>query len=320
MKYVLIRMISILLGIMNGYVVKTVNIGPTLQILFNSIIVIMLYSILLLGIYHYDDKEFAIHNKELKEFSDNPFKNIFTWPIFKVSLSGSISWVIAMNVIRMIPYSLYTVLTPFYVVPALFIENYMTGEPITTTKIVSIVISILGIITASYKNIHKDFKQFKSVGLGVLLILVNGILIAYQTSYYKYLLDNDFNYVELTSIEYILAGIMSLVAGLCYLFIYCPIYKIKPSFQYDMKGLCLLFITSIFTVLIGITRTEALENLPEYLTILIGNTKIPITFLISYLYLKEDISYHKILGAILIIIGVSYSDFHTLLIDNRILT
>ena len=40
-------------------------------------------------------------------------------------------------------------------------------------------------------------------------------------------------------------------------------YKIKPSFQYDMKGLCLLFITSIFTVLSGITRTEALDNLSK---------------------------------------------------------
>ena len=103
---------------------------------------------------------------------------------------------------------------------------------------------------------------------------------------------------------------------------YVPLYKSPQgdiTSQYDMKGLCLLFITSIFTVLSGITRTEALDNLPEYLIILIGNTKIPITFLISYLYLKEDISYHKILGAILIIIGVSYTDLHTLLIDNRII-
>jgi len=318
MKYVLIRMLSIILGIMNGYVIKTVNIGPTLQIMFNASIVIILYSIILLGIYHYDDKEFAIHNKKLKEFSDNPFKNIFTWPIFKVSLSGSISWIIAMNVIRMIPYSLFTVLSPFYVIPALFIEHYMTGAPITTTKIISVVICLLGIIIAAYKNIHKDFKKFKSVGIGVLLILVNGIMMAYQTSYYKYLLNNDFNYVELTSIEYILASMMALVGGLCYLFIYCPMYKIKPSFQYDMKGLFLLFITAIFTVIIGITRTEALDNLPEYLTILIGNTKIPITFLICYLYLKEDISYHKILGAILIIIGVSYTDIETLVLNKSI--
>ena len=319
MKYVLIRMVSIILGIMNRYVIKTVNIGPTLQIFFNGSIVIILLSIILLGIYHYDDKEFAIHNKKLKEFSDNPFKNIFTWPIFKISLSGTISWIISMNVVRMIPYSLFAVLSPFYVVPALFIDHYMTGDPITTTKIVSVVICLLGIITAAYKNIQKDFKKFKSVGIGVLLILVDGIMIAYQTSYYKYLLDNDFNYIELTSIEYILASMMAIVGVLCYMFIYCPMYKIKPSFQYDMKGLCLLFITSIFTVLSGITRTEALDNLPEYLIILIGNTKIPITFLISYLYLKEDISYHKILGAILIIIGVSYTDLHTLLIDNRII-
>lgn len=319
MKYVLIRMISIILGILTGYVVKTVNIGPTLQILFSASIVIILYSIILLTIYHFDDKEFAIHNKKLKEFSDNPFKNIFTWPIFNVSLSGTISWTIAINVIRIIPYSLYAVLIPFYVVPALFIEYYMTGAPITTTKIVSVVICLLGIIIAAYKNIHKDFKKFKSVGIGLLLILVNGIMMAYQTSYYKYLLNNDFNYVELTSIEYILSGMMALVGGLCYLFIYCPMYKIKPSFQYDMKGLFLLFITSIFAVLIGITKTEALDNLPEYLTILIGNLKIPITFLISYLFLKEDISYYKILGAILIIIGVSYNDLHTLLINNRLL-
>ena len=60
------------------------------------------------------------------------------------------------------------------------------------------------------------------------------------------------------------------------------------------------------------------EKNAEYLTILIGYIKIPISLLISYLFLKENISYYKIIGSILIIIGISYSDIENHIVKNHI--
>ena len=316
MKYVLLRIFASLCVIAGGYITKTVNVDSVTQLLWTSIVSLVLFSIILFGFYYTDKNEFIIKNKTLKDLSNDPFKNLFTLPILKVALSGTIGYIISIIILRSIPYSLFTILVPLFVIPSIVFNYFMSNAPITTNKIISIVISLVGIFIASFKSLVKDFKKFKnlSVGLGLLAILL--LMYAYQTSYYKYLLNNGLNYIELISLNYMLGSIIGIVLSLAYIFIYKPIYKVKTPLQYDMKGLFLLGCSSIFTVLSNFTRIDAMSHLPEYLIILLGYIKIPIALLISYFFLKEDISYYKILGSLLIIIGISYSDIETLILNK----
>lgn len=316
MKYVLLRIFASLCVIANGYITKTVKVDTVTQLLWTSIMTLLLFSIILGGFYYTDKNEFIIRNKALKDLSNDPFKNLFTLPIVKLSLPGTISYILQIIILRSIPYSLYTILIPLFVIPSVFFNHFMSNAPITTNKIISIVISLVGIFIASFKTLVKDFNKFKNLSVGLGLVTLFILLIAYQTSYNKYLLNEKFNYIELTCLYYILSSSIGIVLSLAYIFIYKPIYKVKTPLQYDMKGLFLLGITSIFELLSSITRIDAMTQLPEYLTILLGYIKIPIALLISYFYLKEDISYYKIIGAILIIIGMSYSDIETLVLNK----
>ncbi len=316
MEYVILRIFASLCVIASGYITKTVNVDTVTQLLWSSIVALILFTIILGGFYYTDKNEFIMRNKTLKDLSNDPFKNILSPPIVKIALSGAIAYIITIYIIRSIPYSLFSILSPLFIIPSVFFNHYMSNASITKDKIISIVISLLGIFIASFKTLSKDLNKFNNLYIGLGLIVVYLLVRGYQTSYNKYLLNEKFNYIELTCLDYMLGSIIGIVLSLAYIFIYKPIYKVKTPLQYNNKGLFLLAITSILTILSSFSRIDAMIHLPLYIIILIGYIKIPIALLISYFFLKEDISYYKIIGAILIIIGMSYSDIETLVLNK----
>ena len=318
MEYVILRIFASLCVIASGYITKTVNVDTVTQLLWSSIVALILFTIILGGFYYTDKNEFIMRNKTLKDLSNDPFKNILSPPILKIALSGTIAYIITIYIIRSIPYSLFSILSPLFIIPSVFFNHYMSNASITKDKIISIVISLLGIFIASFKTLSKDLNKFNNLYIGLGLIVVYLLVRGYQTSYNKYLLNEKFNYIELTCLDYMLGSIIGIVLSLAYIFIYKPIYKVKTPLQYNNKGLFLLAITSILTILSSFSRIDAMNHLPLYIIILIGYIKIPIALLISYLFLKEDISYYKIIGAILIILGISYSDIETLVLNKTI--
>ena len=318
MEYVILRIFASLCVIASGYITKTVNVDTVTQLLWSSIVALILFTIILGGLYYTDKNEFIMRNKTLKDLSNDPFKNILSPPIVKIALSGAIAYIITIYIIRSIPYSLFSILSPLFIIPSVFFNHYMSNASITKDKIISIVISLLGIFIASFKTLSKDLNKFNNLYIGLGLIVVYLLVRGYQTSYNKYLLNEKFNYIELTCLDYMLGSIIGIVLSLAYIFIYKPIYKVKTPLQYNNKGLFLLAITSILTILSSFSRIDAMIHLPLYIIILIGYIKIPIALLISYFFLKEDISYYKIIGAILIIIGISYSDIETLVLNKTI--
>ena len=318
MEYVILRIFASLCVIASGYITKTVNVDTVTQLLWSSIVALILFTIILGGFYYTDKNEFIMRNKTLKDLSNDPFKNILSPPIVKIALSGTIAYIITIYIIRSIPYSLFSILSPLFIIPSVFFNHYMSNASITKDKIISIVISLLGIFIASFKTLSKDLNKFNNLYIGLGLIVVYLLVRGYQTSYNKYLLNEKFNYIELTCLDYMLGSIIGIVLSLAYIFIYKPIYKVKTPLQYNNKGLFLLAITSILTILSSFSRIDAMNHLPLYIIILIGYIKIPIALLISYLFLKEDISYYKIIGAILIILGISYSDIETLVLNKTI--
>ena len=318
MEYVILRIFASLCVIASGYITKTVNVDTVTQLLWSSIVALILFTIILGGFYYTDKNEFIMRNKTLKDLSNDPFKNILSPPIVKIALSGTIAYIITIYIIRSIPYSLFSILSPLFIIPSVFFNHYMSNASITKDKIISIVISLLGIFIASIKTLSKDLNKFNNLYIGLALIVVYLLVRGYQTSYNKYLLNEKFNYIELTCLDYMLGSIIGIVLSLAYIFIYKPIYKVKTPLQYNNKGLFLLAITSILTILSSFSRIDAMNHLPLYIIILIGYIKIPIALLISYLFLKEDISYYKIIGAILIILGISYSDIETLVLNKTI--
>ena len=168
MKYVLLRIFASLCVIANGYITKTVKVDTVTQLLWTSIMTLLLFTIILGGFYYTDKNEFIIRNKALKDLSNDPFKNLFTLPIVKLSLPGTISYILQIIILRSIPYSLYTILIPLFVIPSVFFNHFMSNAPITTNKIISIVISLVGIFIASFKTLVKDFNKFSKLYLVII--------------------------------------------------------------------------------------------------------------------------------------------------------
>lgn len=318
MKYILLRIFASLCVIANSFIIKTANANTLTQVLWTSILSLILFTLILSTTYNNNKNEFIINNKDLKEFSNNPFKNIFALPILKLSLLGTISYIINIIILRKIPYSLYVILVPLYIVPSLIFNHFMSNVSITTNSLISIMLTFIGIVIASFKSLLNDFKKFKSLSIGLGLLTCYIVMIAYETSYCNYLLKKELNYIELVSLQYILGSIIAIILSICYISINKSIYKSNSLLKYNNKSLFLLAIVSILSVLSNLTRIDAMKKLPEYLTILIGYIKIPISLLISYLFLKENISYYKIIGSILIIIGISYSDIENHIVKNHI--
>ena len=172
MEYVILRIFASLCVIASGYITKTVNVDTVTQLLWSSIVALILFTIILGGFYYTDKNEFIMRNKTLKDLSNDPFKNILSPSIVKIALSGTIAYIITIYIIRSIPYSLFSILSPLFIIPSVFFNHYMSNASITKDKIISIVISLLGIFIASFKTLSKDLNKFNNLYIGLGLIVV----------------------------------------------------------------------------------------------------------------------------------------------------
>ena len=132
----------------------------------------------------------------------------------------------------------------------------MSNVSITTNSLISIMLTFIGIVIASFKSLLNDFKKFKSLSIGLGLLTCYIVMIAYETSYCNYLLKKELNYIELVSLQYILGSIIAIILSICYISINKSIYKSNSLLKYNNKSLFLLASVSILSVLSNLTRID----------------------------------------------------------------
>lgn len=308
MLFIFLRILASILYVISGFIKKTVNISTDLQCAIGAIIPLLIMPIILYVIYKKNPSLFKIKDKTFKHLSDNPFKNIFSIESLYLTIPSLCSYISYIILLRALPISVISTISPMYIIFSIIFNKLLIHTKITANKIISIIIVLFGIIFANFKNISKDIKKIKSKFI-IPLMLIWLILTGFQISYSKYLL-NGIDFVEVVAMDYILGGIMFLFGFIIY-----NLFIKKQKYTYDVRTIGLLVVLSIMGIFATLSRYDALQHIPAYISILIGNIKLPLTLLISFFWLKENVNIYKVIGAICIIFGISYSDIEPRVMD-----
>ena len=102
---------------------NTIDLSTYIQLGVTCVIGIIVLTIVLYITYKANPKQYKITNKKFKHLSDNPFENIFTLDAAKVGISGTFSYACFIHILRQLPMSVISTISPLYIILAMNIKT-----------------------------------------------------------------------------------------------------------------------------------------------------------------------------------------------------
>lgn len=245
----------------------------------------------------------------------NHIKKTFLPKNIILSIMSSIRFISKQLSYILLPLSVSVPLTNLWIISAVIFDKILYAGIISSVQYISIGILLLGAILVSFdKIIGNSNRNISTMNYfyGLFSVLISIIFGGYVYTKFKDIvsvnLDPGFT-MGIESGGSVIALTLIMIVG--YMFNLFNIPKVE-----DMVIIFLL-LTFLFNISI-ILKFIGFEKVPLVDTILISQSSIIVSVLVGFLYFKESITIHKIIGIIAIIIGsVIGIIFHSRNIKNE---
>lgn len=239
----------------------------------------------------------------------NPIKNSFNnWYSWIIGLTGILMTLLLLFGIKYLPLGLSIPLNLTWLFFALFMNKIMRNVPITSEKVISILIVISGVIFMNFHHFLKSNSQgYLSLTYMLFLIglvLVSNLIRAYQTTLIKKLDDKlSANQLMMMNNTYLVFSILAYF-----------IFVMRPFKLWDVKypNLTNLYYTILIILFIAVgalfLKNKGIKELPENLFNLISSTTVIFAVIAGKIFFAEEITYNQIIGTFIILIGISYKN------------
>ena len=209
------------------------------------------------------------------------------------------------------PVSIAGALLSLYSVFLVFFNRIVNNLKVNILQIISLLISVIGVFIVSFNRINLDNKSF----YGILLITIGQIICALNFAlmdYYKLKNKDASSIMNANKISFINAYIGFILVGL-FIFLQNVLSKnslkslpiVLQNTYFDLKSI--LYIIFIYFILryCGFVATfMAYDNLSSSVFGILNNLPVVISILMGYYILNEKITYKKIIGATIIMVGI----------------
>ena len=228
-----------------------------------------------------------------------------------IQLLGFYAFIIFAYTFPLLPASISVPMFALWPVFLDLLSKEFYGINITTGQYVSFIVVLVGVLVMSYSPV-KTKNQFSFI---TILLLISGIFtisfvysllsaIEYSEEIKNHkLLKSSLN-ISLTSTG-LLTGVLVLI-GVSRFFNNKDLPSLLKITKYPgIKDALFILIGYFFTSsIMNLMNITGYDNLPTTTYAVLDNTSIIASMIIGYIFLKEKISYQKIAGAIVVILGI----------------
>jgi drug/metabolite transporter (DMT)-like permease len=281
---------------------KNIKLNAFIITLINSIICFIIFSIIIYFLYtKYPDKFERIKNPY--GIKKNPLKNIFNYKILQIGLVSQIYFIIFVYLLTISPISLIITMSPLWIIFSLILNKLMNNIEITLPKVFGVLIVLFGIIYSNWDKLFVNNTNNNTNIILIILLIIFGILKGYTINIVKEI-EKYVQPIEIGFYDYSISIIVSIIVYIIYLL--NPLKKWKPEKFKTNNIITILFITLFTTVPYVIFKFISIKNIPEYFYTVLINLSIIFNLILSKIVFKETIKMQQIIGAIIIIIGISF--------------
>ena len=309
MYYESIAFSYVVLSCLNGVIKKKLEIDTIHMAFISGIVGFSILSLITYYQYKNNPEEFKKKDNPLG-LTDNPFSNIYSnITSWKIGSAGVIMFLFSLYALKKLPYSLVVPISLSWLLFALFFNKVMRGVEITSGKIISTVIVIVGVILMQYHHFN-DKEIFNGMDIKYFLVLLAMLLIAkivkaYQINEIK-IVEEYVTYKDVILMDWGVLFALNTIIYLIYLF--SPVKFWKVSFPEKGEVLKLVISNIIILTLYVSLRFKAIQNLPESRFALISSTNIIVAVIFGKLFFGEKIKPNQIAGALVVIFGILYQN------------
>lgn len=280
---------------LNGFFYKKIIIQPITMSLILTILTFIVFSI----------KTAINYNKEKRNNKclENPFKKIFTVDALKIGLSGTFIFLILLFAVKKLPLTFVIPLSLIWMVFAIIFAKILLNEPITKIKIIGLSLVIVGILVMNYHHFKLNTIDFnRSTIIFLIIFLLSQVVRGYQLTEIKKL-EKKHTTDELLIMDF---GINLISVVIIFI-----IYRLNPMNKWSVSPLeskKVLFVGIIILGTISVIRSylrfSLVKSLPEISYVLIVNTSLIFTVILSYLFLGEHLTWNQFVGAGILLYGI----------------
>lgn len=291
--------------------IKKIDIDPVTQNLIFSVILFIFYYIYVKITYKFNPDLYKIKKNKFN-ISSNPFKNIFTninsWYI---GFSITILFLLLIISIKNLPLGIVIPTQMIWLFFALILSKFIRKSTITPKKIISILLVIFGVIIININNIVnlKDSKSNLTTTLFYLVLLLIAMLSrAFMVTKVKQI-EEDITSYDMMLMEGGTTMILAIVIYIIYFLFQGKLWTFRFPKIVDLGILSLVII--LLTYPNQFLRFESMKLIPENLWTLLSTLGIILSLVYGKIFFGENINSIKILGVIILILGITYSKFYS---------
>lgn len=307
MYYEIIAFVYVILGCINGVIKKKINMDPVHISFISSIVGFTVISLITYFQYQKNPEDFKKKENNLG-LTDNPFKNIFSNPTaWKIGSAGVVMFLFSLYALKKLPYSLVVPISLSWLLFALFFNKIMRGVDITSEKLISTLVVIVGVLIMQYHHFNNSNllqgMEMKYFVMLISMLLIAKIIKAYQINLIK-IVEEYVTYKDVILMDYGILFVLNIAIYLIYL--YSPVKLWKISFPDKKEVFKLVFVNMFILTLYTNLRFQAIQNLPQNRYALISSTNIIVAVVLGKLFFGESIKPNQIAGALVVIFGILY--------------
>jgi len=294
MKYEILCLFNVLLNVIIGIIYKSININIFFINIFSSCLIFFSF---LIKIYINYIQNPTYYKKEKNIGNNNPLSNLLSKEAFIIGLSGSVSFLISLFVLKNIPFSLFIPISNLWIFFSLFFEYLILNIASNFYTIVSFIIFVFGILIFS-NTFMTSIKYKKEHNFYLILLLLSCIIRGFHITYVKKQ-SEYFKEDELLLMDFFISFIVSIFVYIGYIFL-----NKNTKLPTLINLVILILVTLILDNLKNYLKFISISNLSEEIYILLYNTSIIFSMIFGYLIFNEKITKNKIMGIIIMLISI----------------
>ena len=314
--YILFAFIYVFLLSLTSVIFKRVKVDPiTITMIFATITYISFL------IYVSIDYKLNPSNykkiKKNKNFSNNPFKNMFnniySWII---GISGVTFKLLMIYALKLLPISMAIPLNFTWLIFALFLNKIIINVPISVSNVLSLVIVAFGIFLINYHHFFNGSNNKNTIfnkQSFILLLPIGMLLIAnFSRAFQVTIIKKVEEFVNAQDVMLMEGGTTCVLSIIVYLlFIIINNKKWRENLP-NKRDILIVSLSVLFFSVIGqIFRLISIQYLKETFFNLICTTSIIFAFIFGKMFFNEKITLNQIIGAAIVCLGISYTSIVT---------
>lgn len=312
--YYIFILISIILSVVLKTIIKSIKLNILYIPFVSSLAVFIFISSVVYYNYKNNPKKFIVKKNKFK-FGDNPFKNIFNKYSFLLGGISITCYYLYLIALKKLPLNFIIPFSMLWLLFAMGFNKLFRKRPITSHKIIGIIMILFGIFIMQFKILFSNFKLKISYLYPILLLIIVQILKGGYIIFNKEVIDvvSPNQIILLSSTTCLILATFVLL-----------IYKINPMNFWKLEKVSFIKCVSLFIysiILINIIKELkfiSFNKVNVNTFNILSALQIIFAVIFGYFVFNEPITKYTIIGGIILIYGIYYSkDHHKKLVDKK---